>query len=288
MGAANFIQSLKRIAQFPGGNRPRAITRHLLWQLQRHRHSYPYEIPLTTSSKLHISCPEAQNGCAALAWSLGRYDFDNMSFLQDILSRLPGKKVFFDIGANIGVYSLLASESRDTVVYSFEPHPATSAILTRNIESNNRPNVKVVQVALSSSTGELTFTDNPGSPVNQLASDDSPNGGTIRIQAFRAEDFCHQSGISPDIVKIDVEGHEGGVLDGFGPILKGVKFLIIEENLPLELIQAYLPEDLFVPLYIDFGRRLLQSRSHSLGQDIVFINRSWLPELIQLGYHMSS
>lgn len=288
MGAANFILSLKRIAQFPGGNRPRAIVRHLLWQFQRHRHSYPYEIPLTSSSKLYISCREAQNGCAALTWSLGRYDFDNMSFLQDILLRLPGKKVFFDIGANIGVYSLLASESQDTAIYSFEPHPATAAILTHNLESNNRANANVVQVALSSLAGELTFTDNPGSPINQLTSDDSPKDKTISIQALRAEEFCNQKGISPDIIKIDVEGHEGGVLEGFGPILRGVKVLIIEENLPLELIQTYLPEDLFTPFYVNFGKHLFQSTSRSLGQDIVFINRSFLPELIQLGYQMPS
>jgi FkbM family methyltransferase len=287
MGAANFILSLKRIARFPGGHRPRAIARHLLWQIQRHRHRYPYEIFLTSSSKLSITCPEAQNGCAALAWSLGRYDFDNMAFLQDILQRLPGRKVFFDIGANIGVYSLLASESHDVAVYSFEPHPATAAILSHNIEVNNRANAKVVQLALSSSTGELSFTDNPGSPVNQLTTDDSPKDRTISIQALRAEDFCHQHGITPDIIKIDVEGHEGGVLEGFGPILKGVKALVIEENLPLEVLQACLPGDLFIPLYVDFGKRLLHPTNHAMGQDIVFINRSFLPELIQLGYQTS-
>lgn len=286
MGAHLFIQTLNRIAAHRGGNRARAVGRHLMWQVRRHLNHFPYQIRISDKSTLTITDPDAANGCAALAWSLGCYDFDNMAFLQDILVRNEEPLIVFDIGANMGIYTLLASEHDKTRVFSFEPHPITTRILRNNISKNHRNNVTVVPCAVSSRPGELTFSNLPGSSLNQIipVRAAASSSQTITVPAIRIDDYCRSENIRPDIVKIDVEGHEGEVLVGFGPYLQDVEILFIEANLSLEALQAHLPRERFAHFFIDFKSRRLTHSSNSHDQDLVFINHRFLPALVSIGY----
>ncbi len=285
MGTAQFLRSLKRIAQYRGGHRLRALRRHLSWQIQRHKRDFPYSIPLTQKSKLIVTSTAAINGCAALAWSLGRYDYDNMAFLQDILSRSPNPLTTFDVGANVGVYSLLASELPQNRVLAFEPHPATASILENNLAANQRPNVTVFRLALSEQNGALQFTDEPGSPVNQLVSADSPSPArTISIPTLRGDTFCMEHQVLPDIMKIDVEGHEAEVLRGFGDQLQFVKMILVEENFSSTTLLQLLPAGRFEYYFVDFKRRNFHKREGVSHQDVAFINLDFIPALLALGY----
>ena len=75
----------------------------------------------------------------------GRWDDD---VGRVILSRLKTDDVFVDIGANVGYFSLLASQICSKVI-SFEPNPTCLAQLNRNIEINKRQNIDVRPVGLA-------------------------------------------------------------------------------------------------------------------------------------------
>jgi FkbM family methyltransferase len=285
MSCRQLIRTLQCISSNPGRNRIYGFWRHLLWQVRKNWHRYPYEISVTKKSKIVITSQVAANGCAAMAWSMGRYDYDNMAFLQDLLLRSDEPKIFMDIGANIGIYSLLASEEPSTRVFAFEPHPSTSALLIQNIEANNRGNVTIERCALSSTNGNLGLTDTPGSPVNHLVKGSEQNTkNVVWIPTLRAEDYCHKNGIMPNFLKIDVEGHEAEVLQGLGTVLDSVKMLIIEEGLSQELIQTYLPVEKFSRFYVDFKTNTLRKVTNQRLQDPVFINNNYLSDLTSMGY----
>jgi FkbM family methyltransferase len=67
--------------------------------------------------------------------------------------------VIYDIGANVGFFTLLASElvGGEGEVHAFEPVPADSESLARNIEQDNVQNVILNEIAVSSKLGSLTL-----------------------------------------------------------------------------------------------------------------------------------
>jgi FkbM family methyltransferase len=140
---------------------------------------------------------------------------------------------FFDIGANIGTYTLLASEQDQAQVLAFEPHPATFALLRENVHLNKRQNVRLFQAALSHKEHPVFLTNVPGSPTNHVVQEHAVHGepcNGIKVPCLRADQICEELGLVPEIVKLDVEGYEFDVLCGFGRFLKSIGVLMIEMN----------------------------------------------------------
>ena len=88
--------------------------------------------------------------------------------MQEILvKRLGPGMVFYDLGANVGFFSLVAARivGESGQMFSFELDPEIAARLRRNIERNNLSNVTVVEAGLWSSNGKLNFVPaDPASP----------------------------------------------------------------------------------------------------------------------------
>jgi FkbM family methyltransferase len=238
-----FVQTCAKIARNPGVSTLRGLARHSIWHLVRRFHPLPMQVRLTSRSSLFLSQRRELNGCVALAWSQGTYDYNNMSFMLE-LTRQGIARVCMDVGANIGPYALLMSEQADTEVFCFEPHPGTFAVLNRVLQSNGRSHVRAFNVALSDAPGKLQFTDATCNPGNHVlsGSDAQPS---ISVQAVTGLDFCREQGVVPDLLKIDTEGHELEVLRGFGNLLSQVKVVLLEENTSPETLSACLPPDTF-------------------------------------------
>lgn len=142
---------------------------------------------------------------------------------QEILSNhlRPGM-VFYDLGANIGLFSLLASRivGAGGKVISFEPDPEIARRLRRNIARNGFTNVTVVE------SGVWSVTEN----VNFLPADaSSPDRGTGRfvgqegaatalVRCIALDDFARDTP-APNAIKCDVEGAEVEVLRGAENVL---------------------------------------------------------------------
>jgi FkbM family methyltransferase len=121
--------------------------------------------------------------------------------------------VIVDAGANIGMATLyfkrLYPEAR---IVCFEPDPGNFALLKRNVETNGLRGVEVHEVAVSDSEAPLTFfTSQDGSPLrNSTIRERVQSPEQIEVPAVRLSQFL---GGDVDLLKLDVEGAEGRVLD---------------------------------------------------------------------------
>lgn len=284
MGLSMFIQTCGKIARNPGVPTLTGLARHSVWHVARRVCPLPMRVALTSQSSLQLQRRSELNGCVALAWSQRLYDYNNMSFIRD-LTRQGMVRVAMDVGSNIGPYALIMSEQKQTQVLCFEPHPETFAVLNRVLNSNGREQVRSFNLALSDTVGEIRFSDAAFNPGNRILKGGDKESG-ITVQAVTGRAFCHQHQVSPDLLKIDTEGHEPEVLRGFGEVLSSVKVLILEENSAPDLIASCLPHGTFLgPLYVDFEARQLTLEKR-WAEDALYVNRSAFPELERLGFQV--
>ncbi|WP_419895921.1 FkbM family methyltransferase [Roseomonas sp. USHLN139] len=130
----------------------------------------------------------------------------------------PGHCVW-DVGANLGVYSAMFGRlaGPQGMVYAFEPLPETVARLRRNL--GGAPGIRVMPFALSDSSGlaVLERGDDAEAATARLVDDAAAMAGTGGIAVpLRPGDTLVETGEArpPNVVKIDVEGHELAVLQG--------------------------------------------------------------------------
>lgn len=140
--------------------------------------------------------------------------------------------IFYDIGANVGAYSLIAAR-RGFKVYAFEPSFSTFAALNENIFLNQANSaITAFCIALGNETGVIDFGYHSilaGDSGHTLAFDKKKL--MYKTQAYRLDDFIMQWKIPvPHCVKIDVDGYEYAVLEGMKRTLAcpELKSLMIE------------------------------------------------------------
>jgi FkbM family methyltransferase len=120
-----------------------------------------------------------------------------------------------DVGANVGCYTLLFAQWVGTGghVYAFEPAAASRAGLERHLSINELSSrVTVRPEAISDRVGSATFVDAGTHGDNRLVPVATPDTRTVR--SLTIDDFCDASGITPDVIKIDIEGAELAALRG--------------------------------------------------------------------------
>lgn len=168
----------------------------------------------------------------------------------DIYYRLAKKsKVIVDIGANTGVYTLIACAANEQAqVYAFEPVPQVYERLSANVHLNQwQGRCTLQKIAISSSDGIVQFHIPHGAV---------PKSASLKIDGFRGVDgfvadvpaatldsICGDEQI--DLVKIDVEGFEDQVLMGMRGILqRSAPAIIVECNFdgPFRQVEAILVE----------------------------------------------
>jgi FkbM family methyltransferase len=153
------------------------------------------------------------------------YGYCEANLTNFFLRYLSDDMVLFDIGAHVGFYSMLGSAllSTDGQVHSFEPTPSTFATLTKN--TSGLTNVTRHNVAMGSTVGTTTFSDyGPGYSAYNTA---TPGGGQgisrtpimISIPVTTLDTVCRDTGLMPDVIKIDAEGFEPEILKGATSLL---------------------------------------------------------------------
>jgi FkbM family methyltransferase len=147
-------------------------------------------------------------------------DWDEFHFMARYLK--PGD-IVFDIGANIGVYSLWASRfvAGCGRVYAFEPDPANFRRCSLQIELNELGNVVPEQLALADQVGVIGFSQGEDM-MNSIVTNGSPaSSNTIEVIMTTMDLYCKAKDI-PRVAfaKIDVEGFEEKVLQGSLQLLK--------------------------------------------------------------------
>jgi FkbM family methyltransferase len=164
----------------------------------------------------------------SLAWLSGTVE---RNVQEAIVAHLRLGSTFVDVGASIGFFSLLAARvvGPSGRVLAFEPQAAAVQSVRRNAELNGFSNVIAVETALGSSSGEAVLTGvGRATAVVASARDVRARGVPVRRVTFDAYVDEHPT-VRPDLVKIDVEGTEGPVLDGMRGALAAHRPILIVE-----------------------------------------------------------
>lgn len=200
-----------------------AIVRAIGWQIRKRIQKKPIDIrvfgdiilrcyPDSPSASLVIYCKESP-------------DYHEMHFMRRYLR--SGDNVI-DVGANIGVYSLLAASLVGPTgrVLAFEPGPEANRRLTENLQINKLKNVKVHACALGDRTGVVDFL-NQQDTTNRIKTGADAGKSLISVPLIQLDDVVK---LDCSFGKMDIEGAE--------PIaLRGAERLLRETNPPVWLLE---------------------------------------------------
>ncbi len=162
-----------------------------------------------------------------------RDDIDLMTILADEgideFFKVKGK-IFLDIGAHIGKYSILYSDYWGKI-YAFEPEPSNFENLTVNISLNNlRDKIVPLNFAISNGNTEIDFFLSEYSVTHSIVNKQFSK--SIKVKAISLDNFFKDFNINieeVDLIKIDVEGAENLVLGGMKSCFNKFKGRLIIE-----------------------------------------------------------
>lgn len=181
---------------------------------------------------------------------------------QALYQAAEGSRIVFDIGANIGWYTLnLAKRLPDVQVYAFEPLPETFGYLQANVALNALTNIHLHNFGFSDAERDLTFYFNPESSGSASLADltESDQVQEVRCRVNRLDDFVETHGLCPDFIKCDVEGAELMVFQGGRKTLERCRPVLFAEMLRKWAAKfGYHPNDI-LQLMTEIGYRSFAS-----------------------------
>lgn len=166
--------------------------------------------------------------------------------------KISEKIIFWDIGSNIGLYSIYAAVNfRDIEVISFEPSTSNLRVLSRNISINNLENkIKIFQIPLGISSNKfLEFNErkfSEGESHNSLDKNIDFEGKKLdpnnkyHIFSTNIDQIIKDKILEiPNYIKIDVDGIEHLILKGGLNLLKSPKILEIQIEVNENYVDQY-------------------------------------------------
>ena len=155
-------------------------------------------------------------------------DFENWggahnSGFENCIEACRGKKCVLDIGAHIGLVTMPMSQITDGKIYSFEPAAANNAHLKSHIALNNIENVEVFNYLIGDEDkAEACFYEQKQATGMNSIIPDSDKGEFIKTSRKQVclDSFCKKHDLTPEIIKIDIEGAEIYALRGAKKLLK--------------------------------------------------------------------
>lgn len=213
---------LRFLMGHPLGRGLRPVWKFVRWQISMRM--TPQKIVFPWIDDARLIAGRGETGITG-NYYVGLMEFDDMGFLLHYLSE---EMTFVDVGANAGVYTVLAAKVKRCPSIAFEPIAGTFARLLDQIRLNAiQDRVHAVRKGVGARPGTLRFTTDRDT-VNRVTDLDTANTSVIDVTTLDAE--LPEDGHY--VLKIDVEGFEMPVLEGAAQVLasSAVSAIVIELN----------------------------------------------------------
>lgn len=163
-------------------------------------------------------------------------------FQEAFAARVAPGDTVYDVGANVGFYTVLAARltGPDGRVVAFEPFAASAERARANAARNGFAHVEVVEAAVAEAPGTawLAFSDNP---VTHALGARGADGVEVPVTSLDA--FVAGGGPPPSVIKLDVEGAEIEALRGMAGVLRDHRpALLVEVHYHVTTLPAVLDE----------------------------------------------
>jgi len=159
--------------------------------------------------------------------------------MDRFLELSSSKSRFIDIGALHGVFTLafMLSGTKDRRALAIDASPVAFARLLYNLHANNLVRAEPIECAVSDREGVLEMHYEWEHAVAAPSSDPMEMGSTnmLSIPCVTGDSLCGERDFQPDIIKIDVEGHECHVLRGLETTLRTCLPLLFLEIHPVRV-----------------------------------------------------
>ncbi len=182
------------------------------------------------------------------SWWAGSHEPVVQTVLEDFICE---NTVFYDVGAHLGFFTLAAARVA-TKVIALEPDPDNAARLRAHVSRNNLDNkIDTIEAALwSTSIPSIAFrTGVPHSQGGVEHGTQAPviaTGPLTQVRAIKLDDLVSDTGMSPHVIKIDVEGAAAEVLNGGIETIRACRpALIVEIHTSAECDDALRFLDMF-------------------------------------------
>lgn len=159
------------------------------------------------------------------------YEKNDSKMIENLFS---DGDTFFDIGANIGWYSInIAFANRKSRIYSFEPIPHTYNYIKKNLSLNSTPNISTYNFGLSNKAGIFDFYYYSSGSGNASLENLSGRNDVqvVRCELKTLDSFILEEKTKVDFIKCDVEGAELLVFEGASNVIDRDKPVIFSEIL---------------------------------------------------------
>lgn len=206
---------------------------------------------------------------------VGLMEFEDMAF---VLHFLQASDEFIDVGANVGIYSLLAA-TRCKKVMAIEPVPSTYELLKQNVHLNELHEIVALRnFGVSDANGELLFSSRDGAMNHVLVGgEDAVGANMVSVERLDdlARDWC------PALIKVDVEGFEEMVVAGADNVLRdgALKAVLIELNglgarygfSDISVHNSLIDKGFEPVCYDPFTRRLIRASGSNRGGNTLYV-----------------
>ncbi len=197
-------------------------------------------IDLPNSKPIILSLNQTSYLGKELFWG-GIMEFEYMPIFESLIKKV---RCFYDVGANIGLYSLLAARFNPQIqVVAFEPAAGPLYFLRENVGLNSFRNIRVENMALADQVGTIEFFEiqNRKYPWLKHNLSGESNAGSktqgrdfvpTKVEATTFDQYVKTHCVSNiDLIKIDTEGTEHLILKNASNVFTKLRPILISETL---------------------------------------------------------
>lgn len=161
-------------------------------------------------------------------------------FGPSLISEIKRGDVVWDVGANVGLYTGLFLEAigDQGKVVALEPVQACYEVVRKKFKNSTQIIVKNIAIGDIDGFVTMKIEDNPLAATHRIANDEGmADHRCVKVPVARIDTLVVSDHLPfPNVVKIDVEGHEGAVLDGMKPLLSDARLRCIGIEVHFKLL----------------------------------------------------